>query len=73
MTGTAVLVDPSADPLVGKLAVAFDPKTPGTTANYWVLGTDYDNFAIVWNCYNLRNGKSAGKNWFIVTVEKESS
>lgn len=55
--GTAVLV---GDAAVGKLSVAFHHKTPGTEPNYWILGTDYENYAVVWNCFNFRNGKSSG-------------
>lgn len=58
--GRAVLADATADPLVGKLIVAFNDRALGTEANYQVLGTDYENYAVVWNCQSLRNGKSAG-------------
>ncbi|XP_032793622.1 apolipoprotein D [Daphnia magna] len=36
----------------GKLGVSFS-DTPATTANYWVLGTDYDNYAVVWRCIGV--------------------
>lgn len=59
--GTAILVDPTADPLLGKLSVAFNHQKPGVTANYNILDTDYENYSIVWNCQSMRNGKSAGE------------
>lgn len=58
--GRAVLADATADPLVGKLIVAFNDRALGTEANYQVLDTDYENYSIVWNCQSLKNGKSAG-------------
>lgn len=63
--GSAVVADPTADPLVGKLIVAFNKQTPGTTPNYWILDTDYENYAIVWNCVSMRNGKSADVAWIL--------
>ncbi|KAI9560122.1 hypothetical protein GHT06_014132 [Daphnia sinensis] len=44
--GIATVIEP------GKLGVSFS-DTPATTANYWVLGTDYDNYAVVWSCTGL--------------------
>ncbi|KAK4029633.1 apolipoprotein D [Daphnia magna] len=44
--GSATVIEP------GKLGVSFS-DTPATTANYWVLGTDYDNYAVVWSCTGL--------------------
>ncbi|XP_013785678.1 apolipoprotein D-like [Limulus polyphemus] len=34
-----------------KLKVRFE--TAPFPANYWILDTDYDNFAVVWSCFNL--------------------
>lgn len=65
--GTAILADPTADPLQGQLIVAFRNRTPGTTANYNILDTDYDNYSIVFNCQSLGNGKSAGTaRWVLI-------
>ncbi|XP_063076204.1 apolipoprotein D-like [Engraulis encrasicolus] len=45
--GTATVVDPSEP---AKLAVTFYPGTP--PGNYWVLDTDFDNYALVYGCKN---------------------
>ena len=61
INGKAILANPTADPLEGKLIVSFNGRPAATEANYWVLDTDYDNYSIVWNCNTMRNGKSAGE------------
>ncbi|XP_055386067.1 apolipoprotein D-like [Condylostylus longicornis] len=47
--GTAKEVAP------GKLLVNFDyiPLDTLTSSNYWVLDTDYENFSVVFSCYDL--------------------
>ena len=45
--GKAKLANPTV--LEGKLNVLFDNGS-SFFSPYWVLGTDYDNFAIVWSC-----------------------
>lgn len=59
VTGIALVPDLSEEP-EGKLIVAYDNKTEGLEPNYQILATDYDHFAIVWNCVELNNGKSEG-------------
>lgn len=59
--GRATLADPLADPQVGKLIVSFDRLQPGKSANYWILDTDYSNYSVVWYCYGIGNGNSAGR------------
>lgn len=51
MEGRAVLADPLADPLVGALNVTFGGE-PDVT-NYHIIGTDYENFAVVFNCFEI--------------------
>lgn len=46
--GIAVQADPTGT--VGKLNVTFANDL--TNTNYWIIGTDYDNYSVVWNCYN---------------------
>lgn len=61
-SGTAELSDPTADPLVGNLKVIFNKNHPPTDTNYRILDTDYENYSIVFNCYNVaKHGKRAGK------------
>lgn len=59
--GRATLADPLSDPQVGKLIVSFDRLQPGTSANYWILDTDYSNYSVVWYCYGIGNGNIAGR------------
>lgn len=59
--GSVTLADPSLDPKAGKLIVSFNKQKPGTTANYLILDTDYQNYSIAWHCYSVGNGKVAGK------------
>lgn len=49
--GVARFVDSSKNE--GKLLVRF-PLSP--EGNYWVIGTDYDNYAIVWSCTDILPG-----------------
>nr|CAH0101077.1 unnamed protein product [Daphnia galeata] len=37
----------------GKLSVNFPGAPPSQTANYLILDTDYDTYAVVWSCSNL--------------------
>ncbi|TWW73654.1 apolipoprotein D-like [Takifugu flavidus] len=48
ISGTAVAKDPSEP---AKLAVSFYENSP--PAPYWVLATDYENYALVYSCTNF--------------------
>ncbi|XP_046658669.1 apolipoprotein D-like isoform X2 [Homalodisca vitripennis] len=52
INGTAVLADPSKDE--GRLVVTFHPYWWFTVkGNYWVLGTDYQSYSVVYSCSNF--------------------
>uniref|UniRef100_A0A1B6G2Y7 Lipocalin/cytosolic fatty-acid binding domain-containing protein n=2 Tax=Cuerna arida TaxID=1464854 RepID=A0A1B6G2Y7_9HEMI len=52
INGTAVLADPSKDE--GRLVVTFHPFWLFTVqGNYWVLGTDYQSYSVVYSCSNF--------------------
>ncbi|XP_043269787.1 apolipoprotein D-like [Venturia canescens] len=51
LKSTARVPDPS-DP--AKLRVRLNNDPIGFETDYFVLGTDYDNFAVVYNCYSVK-------------------
>lgn len=34
-------------------------------SNYWIMDTDYDNYAIIYSCKNLSDNKSAEAAWVL--------
>lgn len=61
--GKAVVSFPDAIPLEGKLNVTFGG--PPNNSNYWIMDTDYDNYAIIYSCKNLSENKSAEAAWVL--------
>lgn len=51
LEGLAVLADPLAVPLIGALNVTFGGEPDAT--NYHIIGTDYENYSVVFNCVEL--------------------
>lgn len=47
-------------PNVGHLYLTFDDM-PETVINYCLVASDYTNYAVVWSCTNLGDGRSNGK------------
>lgn len=35
------------------------------SANYWVLGTDYENYAVVWGCFGVGTTLRAESAWIL--------
>ncbi|XP_055602188.1 apolipoprotein D-like [Uranotaenia lowii] len=69
--GRAVVAFPDEVPLQAKLNVTFDAAAE-VSANYWVLDTDYDNFAVVWGCFQLppnEQGPRRAENAWILSRE----
>ncbi|XP_058130492.1 apolipoprotein D-like [Anopheles ziemanni] len=70
--GNAVIAFPDESPLEAKLNVTFgtiafvapDPDID-ISANYWVLGTDYDSFAVVWGCFGVGDTLRAESAWIL--------
>uniref|UniRef100_A0A182JQH2 Apolipoprotein D n=1 Tax=Anopheles christyi TaxID=43041 RepID=A0A182JQH2_9DIPT len=71
-TGRAVVAFPDAIPLEAKLNVTFDATALDVSANYWVLGTDYENYAVVWGCFGVATTLRAENAW-ILSREPELS
>lgn len=70
--GKAVVSFPDAIPLEAKLNVTFGG--PPNNSNYWIMDTDYDNYAIIYSCKNLSENKSAEAAWVLSkqrTVKQE--
>uniref|UniRef100_A0A182MT65 Apolipoprotein D n=1 Tax=Anopheles culicifacies TaxID=139723 RepID=A0A182MT65_9DIPT len=59
--GLALLSYPEAEMLEAKLNVSFY-GAPNDVSNYWVLDTDYNNYAIVWSCKPLGEERSQALN-----------
>lgn len=49
---------PDETPLRGMLSLSFGG--PPTTSNYWILGTDFINYSVVWFCQNTNATHSSG-------------
>jgi apolipoprotein D and lipocalin family protein len=47
VTGTARIESP------GKLSVSFNGVPGNRASNYWVVGTDYSSYAVVYSCSNV--------------------
>lgn len=58
---------PDATPRVGMLNVTYDDRDDGDV-NYYILGTDYYNYAITWGCENLENDQSREYAWILTRM-----
>ncbi|XP_053680154.1 apolipoprotein D-like [Anopheles nili] len=61
--GKAVVSFPDQFPLEGKLNVTFGG--PPLNSNYWIMDTDYDNYAVIYFCKNLSATTSAEAAWVL--------
>ncbi|KAH8293288.1 hypothetical protein KR018_007561 [Drosophila ironensis] len=66
VTGKAKVIAPA------QLAVAFFPNQPTNTANYLVLGTDYESYAVVYSCTGVSTLVNFKIVW-ILTRERQPS
>lgn len=57
--GRALVAFPNEIPMQGKLNVSFFNQ-PNDRANYMIVGTDYNTFAVVWSCEDFSNATSDG-------------
>ncbi|XP_035781272.1 uncharacterized protein LOC118460775 [Anopheles albimanus] len=61
--GKAVVSFPDQFPVEGKFNVTFGG--PPNNSNYWIMETDYDNFAVIYYCKNISDSKSAEAAWVL--------
>ncbi|KAG8240847.1 hypothetical protein J6590_100807 [Homalodisca vitripennis] len=65
INGTAVLED--SNKMEGKLLVTFPIAIiQRITSKYWVLDTDYSNWAVVWSCFSLGSLAHSESAWILV-------
>ncbi|XP_045447234.1 apolipoprotein D-like [Melitaea cinxia] len=64
--GEAIQVSRSDE---GKLAVRFPSLPVNIAAPYWVADTDYDNYSLVWSCYEF--GVFHTRNAWILTRQRD--
>lgn len=62
--GRAVISFPDETPLRAQLNVSFFDM-PNDRSNYWVLSTDYINYALVFSCEDLPNERSNESFWYL--------
>uniref|UniRef100_A0A1Q3FS12 Apolipoprotein D n=1 Tax=Culex tarsalis TaxID=7177 RepID=A0A1Q3FS12_CULTA len=67
--GRAVLSFPDEEPLQAKLNVSFGGMPP-IASNYWVLDTDYENFAFVFSCFSVGNFLKADNYWLLSRTQE---
>lgn len=58
INGQSLVSFPDEIPLRGMLSLSFGG--PPTNSNYWILGTDFINYSVVWFCNNVNGTHSAG-------------
>lgn len=58
INGQSYVSFPDETPLRGMLSLTFGG--PPTTSNYWILGTDFVNYSVVWFCTNINATASQG-------------
>ncbi|XP_037049826.1 apolipoprotein D-like [Bradysia coprophila] len=63
INGQSAVSFPNEVPLRGMLNLSFGG--PPTTSNYWILGTDFVNYSVVWFCQNLNVTHSSETAWVL--------
>lgn len=58
INGQSAVSYPNESPLPGRLSLSFGG--PPTTSNYWILGTDFTSYSVVWFCQELNSTHSSG-------------
>ncbi|XP_065079404.1 apolipoprotein D-like [Ochlerotatus camptorhynchus] len=64
--GIAVMSDPQANPTVGKLNVSYGIRASGIS-NYWIVDTDYVNYAVVYSCTPIADSESIIEGYWLLS------
>lgn len=48
-------------------------KLTEPTAIFWVVGTDYSRYAVIWSCSNLPNNRSNEQAWVVSRLPTASA
>ncbi|XP_038121516.1 outer membrane lipoprotein Blc [Culex quinquefasciatus] len=65
-SGIAYISDPLLDPVVAKLNVSYGILASGIS-NYWVVDTDYRNFAVVYSCTPIDDSESVIEGYWLLS------
>jgi len=69
IVGTATALDASV-PAALRVYFPVSPKPPSATPNYNVIGTDYDNYALVYDCRQISNYEKE-ESLYVLTRERQ--
>ncbi|XP_055546319.1 apolipoprotein D-like [Wyeomyia smithii] len=65
-SGSGILSDPTAEPLVGKLNISYGIKHAGDS-NYWIMDTDYTSFALIYSCVPIVDTASVIEGYWLLS------
>lgn len=71
--GRAVVSFPDEDPTRGLLNVTFPETAPTPVSNYWILRTDYTDYAVVVACTPVNATHHRDLYWFMSRVTPPSA
>uniref|UniRef100_A0A336M7D4 Apolipoprotein D n=1 Tax=Culicoides sonorensis TaxID=179676 RepID=A0A336M7D4_CULSO len=72
ITGSTITIEGYATPdpqEPAKLGLFFPTVPSGRVAPYWVMGTDYESYSVVWGCTNI-NETSSRQTLYIITRDR---
>lgn len=64
--GIAVRSYPNETPLTAKFNVTFGNRPPNVS-NFWIVDTDYENYAFVYGCVNMPDGYGSKRSAWVLS------